>query len=141
MSQYLINRIERTPNITLRVRCEVEGLDGDGHLERIRWRRLGDRGEEHAIRHMFVMTGATPNSQWLGDCLALDEKGFVKTGPDLDATELARFPNGRRPYQLETSRPAIFAVGDVRATSIKRVASAVGEGSMCIQLVHRVLQE
>jgi len=107
----------------------------------VRWRKGGDSTEEHAIRHVFSMTGAIPNTQWLHGCVALDEKGFVKTGPDLDPTELALFPNGRHPFQFETSRPAIFAVGDVRAMSIKRVASAVGEGSMCIQLVHRVLQE
>src|SRR5262249_13612162 len=133
--------IERTPNITLHVRTEIEGLEGDAHLERVRWRTRGSAAEERAIRHVFLMMGAVPQTQWLKECIALDEKGFVKTGPDLDESELAPFPNGRRPHQFETSRPGIFAVGDVRATSIKRVASAVGEGSMCIQLVHRVLHE
>ncbi len=141
MSRYLISRIEETPNITVHARCELEALEGDRQLERVRWRRRGDGVEEYAIRHVFSMTGAIPNTQWLGGCVALDEKGFVKTGPDVDTSELASFPNRRRPHQFETSRPGVFAVGDVRSTSIKRVASAVGEGSMCIQLVHRVLQE
>jgi thioredoxin reductase (NADPH) len=141
MSRYLITRIEQTPNITVHAQCEIEALEGDTWLERVRWRKRGDRVEEHAIRHVFSMTGAVPNTQWLGGCVALDGKGFVKTGPDVDPGELAPFPNQRRPYQFETSLPGIFAVGDVRSASIKRVASAVGEGSMCIQLVHRVLQE
>jgi thioredoxin reductase (NADPH) len=89
------------------------------------------------------MTGAAPNTQWLRGCVALDGKGFVKTGPELTADDLAGMtrPNGRAPMLLETSRPAVFAVGDVRAASVKRVASAVGEGSVCIQLVHRALGE
>jgi thioredoxin reductase (NADPH) len=140
MSRYLITRIEQTPNITVHAQCEIEALEGDTRLERVRWRKR-DGVEEHAIRHVFSMTGAVPNTSWLNGCVALDEKGFVKTGPDVDPAELAPFPNRRRPLQFETSRPGIFAVGDVRSASIKRVASAVGEGSMCIQLVHRVLQE
>jgi thioredoxin reductase (NADPH) len=141
MSRYLINRIEQTPNITVQAQCEIETLEGDSHLERVGWRERGGAVEDHSIRHVFSMTGAVPNTQWLDGCVALDEKGFVKTGPDIDSAELALFPNRRRPYQFETSRPAIFAVGDARSMSIKRVASAVGEGSMCIQLIHRVLQE
>jgi thioredoxin reductase (NADPH) len=141
MSSYLVNRIEQTPNLTLHVRSEIDALAGEGHVERIRWRERSGGVEEHAIRHLFLMTGAVPNTQWLEGCVALDEKGFVKTGPDLAPAELAAFPHGRRPHQFETSRPAIFAVGDVRSTSIKRVASAVGEGSVCIQLVHRALAE
>jgi thioredoxin reductase (NADPH) len=89
------------------------------------------------------MTGAAPNTAWLRGCIALDDKGFVKTGPELGAADLdgiAR-PNGRLPHIFETNRPAVFAVGDVRANSVKRVASAVGEGSVCIQLVHRALHE
>jgi thioredoxin reductase (NADPH) len=143
MSRYLIRRIEETPNITLYVRTEIEALDGNSHLERVRWRRGGQDAVEREIRHIFVMTGAVPNTDWLKGCLALDAKGFVKTGPDLAAQDLAvgSRPNGRTPYLFETSQPAVFAVGDIRANSIKRVASAVGEGSVCIQLVHRVLQE
>jgi thioredoxin reductase (NADPH) len=89
------------------------------------------------------MTGAEPNTQWLRGCVALDDKGFIKTGPDLTLAERAGTarPNGRAPLLLETSRPGVFAIGDVRAASVKRVAAAVGEGSVCIQLVHRVLHE
>jgi thioredoxin reductase (NADPH) len=137
----LITRIEQTPNLTVHAQCEIEALEGNTELERVRWRTRGNGAEEHAIRHLFSMTGAIPNTRWLGGCVALDEKGFVKTGPDVDPAELAPFPNRRRPYQFETSRPAIFAVGDVRSASVKRVASAVGEGTMCIQLVHRTLAE
>ncbi len=88
------------------------------------------------------MTGAAPNTDWLAGCLALDEKGFIKTGPDLSKDELAeaRWPLARLPYLLETSLPGVFAVGDVRSGSIKRVASGVGEGSIAISFVHRVLQ-
>jgi thioredoxin reductase (NADPH) len=89
------------------------------------------------------MTGASPNTAWLQNCVTLDEKGFVKTGPDLDADALttARWPFARSPLLFETSRPAVFAIGDVRANSVKRVAAAVGEGSVCVQLVHKVLAE
>jgi thioredoxin reductase (NADPH) len=89
------------------------------------------------------MTGADPNTDWLAGCVARDAKGFVKTGPDLTPEELAeaRWSPGRKPYLLETTIPGVFAVGDVRASSIKRVASAVGEGSICVQLLHRALQE
>ncbi len=99
--------------------------------------------EEHKIRHVFVMTGANPNTGWLNGCVALDAKGFIKTGPDLSPENLsaARWPLARQPYLLETSLPGVFAVGDVRGGSIKRVASAVGEGSIAISLVHKVLQE
>ena len=105
-------------------------------------RRSGER-ITHAIRHVFMMTGASPNTDWLRGCLVLDAKGFLKAGPELTRTELAeaQWPLTRAPYLFETSRPGIFAVGDVRANSVKRVASAVGEGSICIQLVHKVLAE
>ncbi|MCU1276551.1 MAG: Thioredoxin reductase, partial [bacterium] len=143
MSRYLIRRIEETPNITLYVTTEIEALDGDQHLAGVRWRRKGDALEERTIRHVFMMTGATPNTKWLHGCVALDDKGFVKTGPDLTAEDLARarWPIERPPHLLETSIPGVFAVGDVRANNVKRVASAVGEGSVCVQLVHRALQE
>ncbi|HTS02397.1 MAG TPA: copper transporter, partial [Thermoanaerobaculia bacterium] len=102
-------------------------------------------GQETAadVRHVFVMTGADPNTAWLGGCVALDEKGFVKTGLDLSADDLraAGWTLPRPPMLFETSRPGVFAVGDVRATSVKRVAAAVGEGSVCVQLVHKVLAE
>jgi thioredoxin reductase (NADPH) len=92
---------------------------------------------------VFLMTGAVPNTAWVQGCVTLDDKGFVKTGSDLTADELAaaRWPLRRAPYLLETSRPGVFAVGDARAGSVKRVASAVGEGSICVQLAHKVLAE
>src|SRR6266487_924916 len=141
MSRYLIRWIEETPSIVLRTRTEIVGLEGDGRLERIRWRdeRTGDI-ETHNIRHVFMMTGADPNTRWLDGCIALDDKGFVKTGPDLSSEELAaaKWPHTRSPYLLETNRPGIFAVGDARGGNIKRVASAVGEGSIAVAFVHQV---
>jgi thioredoxin reductase (NADPH) len=97
--------------------------------------------ETHEVKHVFVMTGAVPSTEWLKGCLVLDAKGFIKTGPDLTREELAeaRWPLTRQPFLLETSRPGVFAVGDVRAGNIKRVASAVGEGSIAVALVHQVL--
>jgi thioredoxin reductase (NADPH) len=143
MSRYLIRRIEDSPRITVHTRTQIIDLEGDRRLERIRWRddRSGNI-ETHEIRHVFMMTGAVPNTGWLGGCVALDEKGFVKTGPDLSREDLhsASWPLTRPPFLLETSRPGLFAVGDVRAGNIKRVASAVGEGSIAVALVHQVLQ-
>jgi thioredoxin reductase (NADPH) len=142
MSRYLINRIEGTPNVTVRAYQQVVGGEGGDHLEvvQVRDARLGET-RTLAMRHVFMMTGADPNTVWLQGCVALDEKGFVKTGSDLRPPDLAAWPLARAPYALETSAPGVFAVGDVRAGSMKRVASAVGEGSACIQLVHRVLPE
>jgi thioredoxin reductase (NADPH) len=143
MSRYLIHRIQETPNIKLLTETRIVALEGDGRLERVTWRDA--RGVETTadIRHVFMMTGANPNTAWLQNCVALDEKGFVKTGPDLDADALtaARWPFTRPPLLFETSRPGVFAIGDVRANSVKRVAAAVGEGSVCVQLVHKVLAE
>ena len=143
MSRYLIRRIEENAKIVLRTRTQITGLDGDRRLERVQWRddRTGTI-ETHDIHHVFMMTGATPNTAWLAGCVVLDDKGFIKTGPDLSREELdqARWPLARPPFLLETSRPGLFAVGDVRAGNIKRVASAVGEGSIAVALVHQVLQ-
>jgi thioredoxin reductase (NADPH) len=138
MSRYLISRIEACQEITLKPWTEMEELDGETHLERIRWRdtRTGST-EVHEIRHLFVMTGANPNTEWLAGCLAVDNKQFIKTGAELGFD----WPLRRAPYLLETSRPGVFAVGDIRAGSVKRVASAVGEGSMAVQFVHKVLAE
>jgi len=144
MSRYLIRRIEETPAIQLLAGTEIVALDGGDELERVTWvdRRSGEHAS-HPIGHVFMMTGASPNTDWLAGCVALDGKGFVKAGPDLTAQDLAgaRWPLARAPYLFETSLPGVFAIGDVRANSVKRVASAVGEGSICIQLVHKVLAE
>jgi thioredoxin reductase (NADPH) len=144
MSRYLIRRIENSPNITLHLQTEIVALEGTEGLERIRWRNK-QTGEEETrdIRYLFLMTGASPNTAWLRGCLALDDKGFIETGTELDSETLARanWPLKRPPYLLETSLPGVFAVGDVRAGNVKRVASAVGEGSIAIYLVHKALQE
>ena len=144
MSRYLIRRIEDNPAIDLRTHTQIIALEGNGHLERVRWRddRRGDI-ETNDIRHVFMMTGAVPNTGWLARCLALDDKGFIKTGPDLSQNDLALagWPLTRPPYLLETSRSGVFAVGDVRGGNIKRVASAVGEGSIAVAFVHQVLQQ
>ncbi|MBV8478383.1 MAG: FAD-dependent oxidoreductase [Acidobacteria bacterium] len=144
MSKYLIRRIEQTPNITLLPQTELADLDGSDHLERVTWRNnQTDKTENKSIAHVFVMTGAEPNTAWLDGCAALDRKGFIKTGPDLSAEDLsdAHWPLSRRPYLLETTLPGVFAAGDVRGGNVKRVASAVGEGSIAISFVHQVLKE
>jgi thioredoxin reductase (NADPH) len=140
MSQYLIKRIEESPKITLRPFTELTALEGDAHLEKVSWRSK-DGPEIQPIRHVFVMAGAVPNVGWLGDCVAVDRRGFLRTGPDISREELAqrKWPLARAPYFLETSFPGVFAVGDVRSGSTKRVAAAVGEGSACISFVHAVL--
>jgi thioredoxin reductase (NADPH) len=144
MSRYLIRRIEQNPAIVLRADSEIVALDGTDHLERVCWRE-GQTGkiETYDIRHVFVMAGAIPSTQWLAGCIALDAKGFIKTGPDLSQDDLtaAHWPRARPPHLLETSLPGVFAVGDVRGGNIKRVASAVGEGSIAISFVHQVLSE
>jgi len=144
MSRYLVRRIEQSPSIELHTATEIEALEGDRHLERVRWRDKGTGATEtREIRHVFMMTGAVPSTAWLENCVALDEKGFVKTGPELSPDDLtaARWPLSRPPHLLETSLPGVFAVGDVRSGNVKRVASAVGEGSIAISFVHRVLTE
>ena len=144
MSRYLIRRIEETPTIVFRPHTEIVALEGGDNLESVRWRNSQTgHTEEHNINHVFVMTGAAPNTPWLDGCVALDAKGFIKTGPDLTPENLsaALWTRARPPYLLETSLPGVFAVGDVRGGNIKRVASAVGEGSIAISFVHQVLQE
>jgi len=144
MSRYLIRRIEDHPAIVMHVRTEIVGLEGDRHLERVRWRdKASGREETHDIRHVFSMTGAMPSTAWLRGCVALDARGFIKTGQDLSPDDLAtaHWPLPRAPRLLETSLPGVFAVGDVRSGSVKRAASAVGEGSIAIAAVHQVLHE
>jgi thioredoxin reductase (NADPH) len=144
MSRYLIRRIEDHPRITLLTRTQVVGVEGDRHLEKVTWRSSStEEDTTMPIHHLFVMAGAVPNTKWLEGCVALDDKGFIKTGGDLSPEDLvtARWPLGRSPYLLETSLPGVFAVGDVRSGNLKRVASAVGEGSIAVALTHRVLRE
>jgi thioredoxin reductase (NADPH) len=143
MSRYLVRRIEENPTIEVRTRTEIVSLEGDAHLERVRWRDGTGAITAHDVRHVFMMTGADASTGWLNGRVALDARGFVKTGPDLTCEDLAlaQWPLERSPYLLETSRPGVFAVGDVRCGNIKRVASAVGEGSIAISFVHRALAE
>jgi thioredoxin reductase (NADPH) len=144
MSRYLIRRIENTPTIILRPQTEIVTLEGGDHLESVYWRNnQSGETEKHEISHVFIMTGADPNTHWLNGCMILDDKGFIKTGSDLlpDNLSASGWPLMRQPYLLETSLPGVFAVGDVRSGSVKRVASAVGEGSIAISFVHKVLQE
>lgn len=144
MSRYLIRRIEETPNIILRTNTEITSLEGENHLQSVIWRNnQTGQTETYNINHVFIMTGADPNTRWLDGCIALNSKGFIKTGRDLLAEDLdaTGWPLARQPYLLETSLPGVFAVGDVRADSIKRVASAVGKGSIAISFVHQILQE
>jgi thioredoxin reductase (NADPH) len=143
MSRYLIRRIEDNPAIVLRTQTEIVALEGDNHLERVSWRDATGSITTRDVRHVFSMTGAVPNTSWLDGCLALDGEGFIKTGTDLSEDDLAaaRWPLARPPRLLETSRPGVFAVGDVRCGNVKRVASAVGEGSISISFIHKALQE
>jgi thioredoxin reductase (NADPH) len=144
MSRYLIRRIEHSTKVVMRPHTEIVALEGGNHLETVRWRNnQTGQIEEHNIRHVFIMTGANPNTGWLDGCVALDTKGFIKTGRDLSPEDLdaARWPLTRPPYLHETSLPGVFAIGDARGGSIKRVASAVGEGSIAVSFIHQVLRE
>jgi thioredoxin reductase (NADPH) len=139
MSRYLIARIEATENIEIRFRTEVAGAAGDGHLESLtlRDRDTGDTAEV-AATWVYAFIGAAPRTDWLGDDVLRDDHGFVITGPEVAAID-GHWAEPRDPYALETSIPGVFAAGDVRLDSMKRVASAVGEGAMAIHLVHRYL--
>jgi thioredoxin reductase (NADPH) len=144
MSRYLIRRIEDHPAILVHPYTEIVELEGSDALECVTWRdNRSGHTEVQRISHVFLMTGATPNTRWLDGCVQLDSNGFVKTGPDLTHEELtsAAWPLPRAPYLLETSRPRVFAVGDVRGGNVKRVASAVGEGSIAVALAHQALKE
>ena len=143
MSRYLVQRIESSPTIHVHYGCELASVDGEGELENVSWMNKASRDVTSAsIRHVFVMTGASPHTEWLSGCLALDRKGFILSGRDLDtAAPPIHWPLKRAPHMLETSLPGVFVVGDVRANNIKRVASAVGEGSIVIHMVHQALAE
>ena len=144
MSRYLIRRIEESPNVIVKPHTEIIALEGNLSLDSVRWRNnKTGQIENHSIKRIFVMTGADPNTGWLNGCLVLDTKGFIKTGPDLSPENLSAtgWSLKRQPYLLETSLPGVFAAGDVRGGSIKRVASAVGEGSTVISFVHKIIQE
>jgi thioredoxin reductase (NADPH) len=143
MSRYLIRRIEETPTIELRTRTKIVAISGQDQIENVIVESGGERRTTLDVKHVFMMTGADPNTEWLASCVALDEKGFVKTGTDITPEELAKagWPLARPPLRLETSIPRVFAVGDVRAGSLKRVSAAVGEGAACVSLVHQVLAE
>jgi len=144
MSRYLIRRIEESPNVIVKPHTEIIALEGNLSLDSVRWRNSQTgQIEKHRIKRIFVMTGADPNTSWLNGCLVLDAKGFIKTGSDLSPENLSAtgWSLKRQPYLLETSLPGVFAAGDVRGGSIKRVASAVGEGSTVISFVHKIIQE
>lgn len=140
MSDYLIERINNSDRITLHTHTEITELQGDHHLESIVMSNK-QTGEEatRPIRHVFLMIGAVPNTAWLDECIQLDERGFIKTG--LQISDYEHWKLERQPMMLETNAPGIFAVGDVRSGSTKRVASSVGEGSMSISMVHQHLAE
>jgi thioredoxin reductase (NADPH) len=146
MSRYLIQRITENPRIEMHYATEITGLEGEKELERVTWLdRTTGESTTRDIHHIFIMAGASPRTEWLRGCVALDEKGFILTGRDLDSVTgivpPSVWPLNRRPQMLETSLPAVFAVGDVRSASVKRVASAVGEGAIAVSLVHRALAE
>ncbi len=145
MSRYLIERITENPGIELHFQTELVALAGNEHLERVTWlNRATDEESAHNIRHVFVMAGASPRTDWLSGCVALDEQGFIPTGRDLDAildSAPLKWPLSRPPQMLETSLPAVFAVGDIRSGNVKRVASAVGEGSISVHFVQQTLAE
>jgi thioredoxin reductase (NADPH) len=143
MSRYLIQRIEENPRIHLHYSSELTDLEGEGHLKSVSWNNK-TTGETvtQPIRHVFVMTGASPKTDWLAGCLSLDSKGFILTGRDLETAKAPiPWPLPRPPYMLETSLPGVFVVGDARSGNVKRVASAVGEGSIVLHLVHQTLTE
>jgi thioredoxin reductase (NADPH) len=142
MSRYLIQRISGNPCIELLYNSELAGLEGENGLQQVRWiNRETGQARSAAVHDLFIMTGASPNTDWLRGALALDDKGFILTGRDLPQGVKSPWPLSRPPFMLESSLPGIFVAGDVRAGSIKRVAAAVGEGATAVSMVHRALAE
>lgn len=132
MSDYLVQRIASSPRITLHTFTEIQALHGETQLDEVTWcNKQTGATERRPVENIFVMIGAAPNTEWLGDCLKLDDKGFIVAGQDADGQLL--------PSPYATSSPGVFAVGDVRSGSVKRVASAVGEGSVVVHAIHRYL--
>jgi thioredoxin reductase (NADPH) len=145
MSRYLIQRLTENPCIQMHFNTEIVALEGGASLERVVWqdKKTGEIST-HPIQHVFLMTGALPRTEWLRGCVALDDRGFILTGADLDTAvpnENTKWPLARAPQMLETSLPGVFAVGDARAGNVKRVASAVGEGAISVHMVHQTLAE
>jgi thioredoxin reductase (NADPH) len=138
MSRYLIEQIEALPNIEVLTRTQAIAAEGDGRLRALRLRGAEDEESTIDVDACFVFIGAEPRTEWLAGVVARDERGFILAGLDAKQDE---WPLKRDPFPLETSVPGVFVAGDVRARSIKRVASAVGEGSMAVSLVHEYLAE
>ncbi len=143
MSNYLVERIEASPNITLHSHTHITDLAGDGWLENVTMQHnKSDESKTYTIRHVFLMIGAVPHTDWLKDCVTLDKRGFVLTGGDVISQDPEKWAKmDHSPMMFETSRRGIFAVGDVRANSVKRVASAVGEGAITVSHVHQYMAD
>lgn len=140
MSEYLIDRIQSSPKITLHTHTEITALSGNSRLDDVTWKNIkSGETETNPIRHVFLMIGAVPNTEWLNGCVGLDDKGFIRTGMSVSGD--SDWVEDRDPMMLETTVPGIFAAGDTRSGSIKRVASGVGEGSMSINQVHQFLAD
>ena len=141
MSHYLVDRIESTGNIEVRLNTEIKSCHGNEQLEALElWDNRTEQANVMPARYLFVFLGAAPRTDWLKDVVACDARGYVLTGPDLDPkTHLRDWPLERAPFLLETNVPGVFACGDARRASVKRVASAVGEGSVAVYFMHQVL--
>jgi len=144
MSQYLIDQIQRTPNIQLWAHASVGEVHGDQHLEAISVQCSdNNKIEQVPATSMFIFIGAQPRTDWLANIIERDDHGFILTGPDLlwDGDRRKGWTLDRDPFLLETNVPGVFAVGDVRHGSVKRVASGVGEGSVAVQFIHQYLSK
>src|SRR5262249_1203594 len=140
MSRYLVDRVEHLENVTIHRGSNVSALDGDGHLTSVCVRDDSGSETRMSTTALFLFIGADPNTRWLSGCIELDAKGFVLTGPQLSrgTADAPRWTAiGRTPFLLETSLPGVFAAGDVRSGSVKRCASAVGEGAITVSFVHQ----